>query len=164
MHHFAINCTSIPSLLCTDPMYAAIAENMICVLFLFCLTLWACDLYLSEFNCIQATDVLIQNGPHWIRTAGLIVWYVLSILYKLIKTFQTRLTVCWCQDGTEYTEATVGSAVRELLTTLESRKVDVNASIRELCAQEKQKNPTEAQDIPSASDIEEDSKDEGPGW
>ena len=67
------------------------------------------------------------------------------------------------QDGTEYTEATVGSAVRDLLTTLESRRVDVNASIRELCAQEKRKNSAGTQDIPSAGDIEEDSEDEGPG-
>ena len=58
------------------------------------------------------------------------------------------------QDGTEYTRATVGSTVQELLTTLESRRVDVNASIWELCAQEKRKNPTGAQDIPSAGDIE----------
>ena len=67
------------------------------------------------------------------------------------------------QDGTEYTEATVSSAVRDLLTTLESRRVDVNASIRELCVQEKRKNPAGTQDIPSAADIEEDSEDEGPG-
>ena len=67
------------------------------------------------------------------------------------------------QDGTEYTEATVGSAVQELLTMLESHRVDLNASIRELCAQEKQKNSTGTQDAPSAGDIEEDSEDEGPG-
>ena len=53
--------------------------------------------------------------------------------------------------------------MRELLTTLESRRIDVNASIRELCAQEKRKNPTGTQDVPSAGDIEEDNEDEGPG-
>ena len=109
----------------------------------------------SNYGSIVCRTLSCETFTHVLQTHVVVA---LGSYQTGIKTQQMT-----AQDGTEYTEATVGSAVQELLTTLESCRVDVNASIREFCAQEKQKSPTGAQDIPSTSDIEEDSKDEGPG-